>query len=117
MADDSDLGAGAGIAGISLLVVPLNTPGIEVRPIHTIDQWHHVNEVFLNGARVPVVLCSGFSDHLQPKNLEEAGIREFVEKPFTVSGLLWVHFASTSAAGASSRCSPAAISDPAMIDW
>lgn len=41
-------------AGISLLLVPLNTPGIEVRPIHTIDQWHHVNEVFLNNVRVPV---------------------------------------------------------------
>ncbi|MBH1962982.1 MAG: acyl-CoA dehydrogenase family protein [Comamonadaceae bacterium] len=41
-------------AGITLLVVPLNTPGIEVRPIHTIDQWHHVNEVFLNDVRVPV---------------------------------------------------------------
>lgn len=41
-------------AGISLLLVPLDTPGIEVRPIHTIDQWHHVNEVFLNDVRVPV---------------------------------------------------------------
>lgn len=41
-------------AGISLLVVPLNTPGIQIRPIHTIDQWHHVNEVFLNDVRVPV---------------------------------------------------------------
>jgi alkylation response protein AidB-like acyl-CoA dehydrogenase len=25
-----------------------------VRPIRTIDQWHHVNEVFLNEVRVPV---------------------------------------------------------------
>ena len=41
-------------AGITLLVVPMKTPGIEVRPIHTIDQWHHVNEVFLNDVRVPV---------------------------------------------------------------
>ncbi|MFT3821953.1 MAG: acyl-CoA dehydrogenase family protein [Rubrivivax sp.] len=41
-------------AGITLLVVPLDTPGIEVRRIHTIDQWHHVNEVFLNDVRVPV---------------------------------------------------------------
>jgi alkylation response protein AidB-like acyl-CoA dehydrogenase len=40
-------------AGISLLLVPMNTPGIEVRPIQTIDQWHHVNEVFLNNVRVP----------------------------------------------------------------
>ncbi len=41
-------------SGITLLVVPLDTPGIEIRPIHTIDQWHHVNEVFLNDVRVPV---------------------------------------------------------------
>jgi alkylation response protein AidB-like acyl-CoA dehydrogenase len=40
-------------AGITLLLVPLDTPGIEIRPIHTIDQWHHVNEVFLNNVRVP----------------------------------------------------------------
>jgi alkylation response protein AidB-like acyl-CoA dehydrogenase len=41
-------------AGITLLVVPLSTPGIEVRPIPTIDRWHHVNEVFLHDVRVPV---------------------------------------------------------------
>ncbi|MBO9514219.1 MAG: acyl-CoA dehydrogenase family protein [Variovorax sp.] len=41
-------------AGISLLLVPMNTPGIEVRPIPTIDHWHHVNEVFLRDVRVPV---------------------------------------------------------------
>ncbi|WP_208934441.1 acyl-CoA dehydrogenase family protein [Paracidovorax avenae] len=40
-------------AGISLLLVPMDTPGIEVRPIPTIDHWHHVNEVFLNDVRVP----------------------------------------------------------------
>ncbi|WP_342129243.1 acyl-CoA dehydrogenase family protein [Hydrogenophaga sp. OTU3427] len=41
-------------SGITLLVVPLDTPGIQIRPIHTIDQWHHVNEVFLDEVRVPV---------------------------------------------------------------
>jgi len=41
-------------AGITLLAVPLSTPGIEVRAIPTIDRWHHVNEVFLNDVRVPV---------------------------------------------------------------
>jgi alkylation response protein AidB-like acyl-CoA dehydrogenase len=41
-------------AGITLLVVPLDTPGIQVRPIRTIDHWHHVNEVFLDNVRVPV---------------------------------------------------------------
>ncbi len=41
-------------AGITLLLVPLDLPGIRIRPIHTIDQWHHVNEVFLDDVRVPV---------------------------------------------------------------
>jgi alkylation response protein AidB-like acyl-CoA dehydrogenase len=40
-------------AGISLLLIPMNTPGIEVRAIPTIDHWHHVNEVFLHDVRVP----------------------------------------------------------------
>jgi alkylation response protein AidB-like acyl-CoA dehydrogenase len=40
-------------AGITLLLVPVNSPGIEIKPIRTIDQWHHVNEVFLTDVRVP----------------------------------------------------------------
>jgi alkylation response protein AidB-like acyl-CoA dehydrogenase len=40
--------------GISLLLIPLDTPGITIRPIATIDGWHHVNEVFLDDVRVPV---------------------------------------------------------------
>jgi alkylation response protein AidB-like acyl-CoA dehydrogenase len=39
--------------GISLLLVPLNTPGISIKPIKTIDGWHHVNEVFFTDVRVP----------------------------------------------------------------
>ncbi|MET4574929.1 acyl-CoA dehydrogenase family protein [Ottowia thiooxydans] len=39
--------------GISMLLVPLSLPGIEVRPIHTIDGMHHVNEVFFTDVRVP----------------------------------------------------------------
>jgi len=46
-------------AGISLLLVPMNTPGIEVRPIPTIDHWHHVNEVFLNDVRMPCANLMG----------------------------------------------------------
>lgn len=40
--------------GISLLLIPLDSPGISIRPIRTIDGWHHVNEVFLDNVRVPV---------------------------------------------------------------
>ena len=40
--------------GISLLLIPLDLHGVRIRPIRTIDAWHHVNEVFLDSVRVPV---------------------------------------------------------------
>lgn len=39
--------------GISLFLIDMDSPGISVRPIRTIDGWHHVNEVFLDDVRVP----------------------------------------------------------------
>ncbi|MCY1266809.1 putative acyl-CoA dehydrogenase FadE17 [compost metagenome] len=39
--------------GISFLLIDMNTPGIEVRPIHTIGGDHDVNEVFFTDVRVP----------------------------------------------------------------
>lgn len=41
-------------AGISFLLVDLDTPGVEMRPIRLIDGGHEVNEVFFSDARVPV---------------------------------------------------------------
>ena len=41
-------------AGISLLLIDMKTPGIKVRPILTLDEEHHVNEVFFDDVRVPV---------------------------------------------------------------
>ena len=40
--------------GISFLLIDMNTPGITVRPIDTIDGFHHLNEVFFDNVRVPV---------------------------------------------------------------
>src|SRR5690606_33607301 len=40
--------------GISFLLIDMATPGISVRPIRTIDGYHHVNEVFFDDVRVPV---------------------------------------------------------------
>lgn len=48
--------------GISLLIIPLSSPGISIRPIKTIDGWHHVNEVFLDNVRVPAASCIGEPD-------------------------------------------------------
>ena len=39
--------------GISFLLLDLKTPGITVRPIHTIDDHHHFNETFFDNVRVP----------------------------------------------------------------
>ena len=40
--------------GISFLLIDMNTPGIEVKPIITIDGSHEVNETWLTDVRVPV---------------------------------------------------------------
>jgi alkylation response protein AidB-like acyl-CoA dehydrogenase len=39
--------------GISLLVFPMDTPGVTLRPIELIDGGHEVNEVFFEDVRVP----------------------------------------------------------------
>ncbi len=39
--------------GISFILVDMNTPGIEVRPIITVEGNHEVNEVFFDNVRVP----------------------------------------------------------------
>jgi len=45
--------------GISFLLIDLRTPGIRVRPIHSIDGEHHLNEVFFDEVRVPVANLVG----------------------------------------------------------
>ncbi len=39
--------------GITFLLIDMRSPGVEVRPIHTLDLAHHTNEVFLSDVRVP----------------------------------------------------------------
>lgn len=48
--------------GISFLLAPMNAPGIEVRPILTLAGDHEVNQVFFDGARVPIALRVGAED-------------------------------------------------------
>ena len=40
--------------GISFLLIDMKSPGVTVKPIHTMDGYHHVNEVWLENVRVPV---------------------------------------------------------------
>jgi pimeloyl-CoA dehydrogenase len=46
-------------AGISFLLIDLRTPGITIRPIHSIDGEHHLNEVFFDNVRVPAANLVG----------------------------------------------------------
>jgi alkylation response protein AidB-like acyl-CoA dehydrogenase len=41
-------------AGISFLLIDMKSPGIEVRPIITLEGGHEVNDVFLDNVKVPV---------------------------------------------------------------
>ena len=40
--------------GISFVLIDMKTPGLEVRPIVTLDQGSDVNEVFLNDVEIPL---------------------------------------------------------------
>ncbi len=40
--------------GITMLLIPMDSPGLTVREIRTIDGIHNVNEVFFDNVRVPV---------------------------------------------------------------
>ena len=50
----TDPGAAKPQEGISFVLVDLDTPGIEMRPIRLIEGGHEVNEVFFTDVRVPV---------------------------------------------------------------
>ncbi len=45
--------------GISFLLIDMATPGIEVKPIITLDGEHEVNEVFFNDVKVPITNLVG----------------------------------------------------------
>jgi alkylation response protein AidB-like acyl-CoA dehydrogenase len=40
-------------AGISMFILDMNAPGVEIRPIHQIDGGKHFNEIFLTDVRIP----------------------------------------------------------------
>ena len=40
-------------AGISMFILDMRAPGVDIRPIHQIDGGNHFNEVFFNDVRIP----------------------------------------------------------------
>jgi alkylation response protein AidB-like acyl-CoA dehydrogenase len=70
-------------AGLSEIVVPMDTPGIEVRPIRDMTDRHHFCEVFFNGVRVPVANLVGteggaFKQTMRQLEHERGGIDRLV---------------------------------------
>ena len=41
-------------SGISFLLIDMNSPGIDVRPIKTMDGGVEINQVFFDNVRVPL---------------------------------------------------------------
>lgn len=83
--------------GISLLLVDLDTPGITIRPIQTIDGWHHVNEVFFENVRVPLDRLVGEEGKgwqcakylLERERLPPASVSQLLRQWRLVAQLLW----------------------------
>jgi alkylation response protein AidB-like acyl-CoA dehydrogenase len=49
--------------GLSMLMFPMNSRGVSVRPILTIDEGHSVNEVFFEDVRIPAEDLLGEEGH------------------------------------------------------
>ena len=50
-------------AGISFLLIDMKSPGIEVKPVRTIDGGHEINDVFFTDVHVPVENLVGEENH------------------------------------------------------
>jgi alkylation response protein AidB-like acyl-CoA dehydrogenase len=69
--------------GISEIVVPMDTPGVEVRPIRDLTGAEHFNEVWFDGVRVPVenlvgVEGAAFTQTMRQLEHERGGIDRLV---------------------------------------
>jgi alkylation response protein AidB-like acyl-CoA dehydrogenase len=74
-------------AGITFLLLDMDTPGIEVRPITSISGDHEFNEVFFNDVRVPVEnrvgpenegwrVAKSLMQHARSNNVNTGWVRE-----------------------------------------
>lgn len=55
--------AGRGTSGITYLLIPMNSPGIEIRPLRDAAGGHHFAEVFFDDVEVPVANRLGDEGH------------------------------------------------------
>ncbi|MGR3718214.1 MAG: acyl-CoA dehydrogenase family protein [Thermohalobaculum sp.] len=78
--------------GISFLLIDLDSPGIEIRPIYTLEGEHDVNEVFFTDVRVPVSNLvgeenDGWTVAKYLLNIERTGIAGVAHSKQALAGL------------------------------
>ena len=78
---------GAAYQGMSLFMVPMQTPGIEVRPIRHLNGLHHFNEVFFTDVRIDAgallgELNRGWQAAIEVLGFERATTRLFRQARF-----------------------------------
>src|SRR3546814_11294677 len=57
---------GKGKGGVSCFIVPMDTPGLEVRPIPGVHSRHDFHEIFFSDARLPADALLGAEGHGWP---------------------------------------------------
>ena len=67
--------------GISYFVLPMHQPGVEVRPVHQMNEHSSFNEVFLSDARVPATNLVGDARRRLAHRHDDAGVRAPVRRP------------------------------------
>lgn len=80
-------------AGLSQFIVDLDTPGVEIRPILSMDGSHHFNEVHLDGALVPPErvlgrIGDGWRQVTSELSYERSGPERFLSTYRLLAGLL-----------------------------
>ena len=102
--------------GISILLVPLDLPGVRVVPLIDLQGRHHFNEVFLDGARVPASnvigdVNRGWYVNASTMDFERSGIARwaFLERTLRRALVEPASAGPAAEAGARSRLAAAAV--------
>lgn len=79
--------------GLSVFNIPMNTPGIEVRPIQYMDGKHLYNEVYFTDVKIPACELigeenNGWSSTRATMNYERSGIAFFVTSKSYLNDLI-----------------------------
>ncbi len=108
-------------SGISFLLIDMKTPGLEVKPIVSIDGMHHLNQVFFTDVRVPAANLIGdenmgwtYAKFLLAN--ERAGIANVAHSERLVTALMSITAAEHDGFGGTLRNCEAFMSDLATTE-